>query len=157
MGATYFFALKSIYQVMEPYKALVCNRCVIEGFGGVFVLWHCFINFSLGVGAFVIGLSRISSFFSQYYHLLSYLINSSCKLVRWLDVTLPIFPSLTAPVTAVLSKHFVSWICIISEYSITIIVTQFTFFSSWEVLLGLNEYLTCDSRVFTHLKLDLLW
>ena len=43
----------------------VRNRCVIEVFGSVFVLSHCFLNFSVGVGAFVIGLSQISSFFSS--------------------------------------------------------------------------------------------
>ena len=43
----------------------VRNRCVIEVFGGVFfMLSHCFLDFSVGVGAFVIGLGRISSFFS---------------------------------------------------------------------------------------------
>ena len=41
----------------------VHNRCVIEVFSGVFVLSSCFLNFSGGVGAFVIGLSQISSFF----------------------------------------------------------------------------------------------
>ena len=35
----------------------VRNRCVIEVFG-------CFLDFSVGVGAFVIGLSQISFFFS---------------------------------------------------------------------------------------------
>ena len=35
----------------------VCNRCVIEVFGGVSVLSRCFFGFSVGVGAFVIGLS----------------------------------------------------------------------------------------------------
>ena len=40
------------------------NRCVIEVFGGVCVLSHCFLGFFVGVGAFVIGLSQISSFFS---------------------------------------------------------------------------------------------
>ena len=44
----------------------VCNRCVIEVFGRVFVLSRCFLDFSVGVGAFVIGLSQISSFFSNY-------------------------------------------------------------------------------------------
>ena len=39
------------------------NRCVIEVFGGVFMLSLCFLDFSVGVGAFVIGLSQISSFF----------------------------------------------------------------------------------------------
>ena len=40
----------------------VRNRCVIEVFGGVFVLSRCFLDFSVGIGAFVIGLSQISSF-----------------------------------------------------------------------------------------------
>ena len=35
----------------------VRNRCVIEIFGGVFMLSRCFLDFSVGVGAFVIGLS----------------------------------------------------------------------------------------------------
>ena len=43
---------------------LVRNRCVIEVFGGVFVFSRCFLDFSVGVGAFVIGLSQISSFFT---------------------------------------------------------------------------------------------
>ena len=42
----------------------VRNCCVIEGFGGVCVLSRCFFDFSDDVGAFVIGLSQISSFFS---------------------------------------------------------------------------------------------
>ena len=42
----------------------VRNHCVIEVFGGVFVLSHCFLDFSEGAGAFVIGLSKICSFFS---------------------------------------------------------------------------------------------
>ena len=33
-------------------------------FGGVFVLSLCYLHFSVGVGAFVIGLSQISSFSS---------------------------------------------------------------------------------------------
>ena len=42
----------------------VRNRCVIEVFGGVFVLSCCFLGFSVGVGAFVIGLSHIRRYFS---------------------------------------------------------------------------------------------
>ena len=42
----------------------VRNRYVIEVFGCVFVLSRCFLNFSVGVGAFVIGRSQISSFFT---------------------------------------------------------------------------------------------
>ena len=41
----------------------VRNRCVIEVFGGVFVLSRCFLDFSVGVRAIVIRLSQISSFF----------------------------------------------------------------------------------------------
>ena len=42
----------------------VRNRFLIEVFGGVFVFSRCFFDFSVGVGAFVIGLSQISSFFT---------------------------------------------------------------------------------------------
>ena len=42
------------------------NRCVIEVFGGVCVLSRCFLGFSVDAGAFVIGLSRISSYFSYF-------------------------------------------------------------------------------------------
>ena len=45
-------------------NSIRCNRCVNEGFGGVFVLSCCFLDFFVGVGVFVIGLSQISSFFS---------------------------------------------------------------------------------------------
>ena len=44
----------------------VCNRCAIEVFDGVFVLSRCFLDFSMSIGAFVVGLSQISSFFSYY-------------------------------------------------------------------------------------------
>ena len=47
---------------------LVRNRCVIEVFGGIFVLSRCFLDFSASIRAFVIGLSQISSFFSCYIH-----------------------------------------------------------------------------------------
>ena len=42
----------------------VRNRCVIEVFGGFFMMWRCYLDFSVGVWAFVIGLSQISSFLS---------------------------------------------------------------------------------------------
>ena len=45
----------------------VRNRCVIEVFGGVFVLSRCYLDFSVGVGAFVIGLSQISAFFTSSF------------------------------------------------------------------------------------------
>ena len=40
----------------------VRNRCVIEVLDGFFMLSRCFLDFSVGEGAFVIGLSQISSF-----------------------------------------------------------------------------------------------
>ena len=43
------------------------NGCVIEIVCGVFVLSCCFLDFSVGVGVFVIRLSQISSFFSERY------------------------------------------------------------------------------------------
>ena len=45
----------------------VCNCCVIELFVALFVLSLCPFDISVGVGAFVIGLSQISSFFSLYH------------------------------------------------------------------------------------------
>ena len=43
----------------------VRNRCVIKVFlWRFFMLSHCCLDFSVGVGAFVTGLSQISSFFS---------------------------------------------------------------------------------------------
>ena len=39
---------------------------VIEGFGGVFVLFLDFFLFSDGIGLFAIGLSQISSFLSMH-------------------------------------------------------------------------------------------
>ena len=42
----------------------VRNRWVIEDFRCVFVLSLLYLDFSVGVGAFVIGLSQISFFFS---------------------------------------------------------------------------------------------
>ena len=35
------------------------NRCLIEVFDGVFVLSYCFLDFSVGVGAFVTGMSQV--------------------------------------------------------------------------------------------------
>ena len=44
----------------------VRNRCVIELFVVLFVLSRCPFDISAGVGAFVTGLSQISSFFYSY-------------------------------------------------------------------------------------------
>ena len=41
----------------------VRNRCVIELFGDVFVLSCCPFDISVGIRAYFIGLSQISSFF----------------------------------------------------------------------------------------------
>ena len=45
----------------------VRNRCVIEVFCVVFVFSSCSLDCSVSVGAFVIGLSQISSFFTSDY------------------------------------------------------------------------------------------
>ena len=44
----------------------VSNRSVIELFVALFLLSFCPFDISVGVGAFVIGLSQISSFFSWW-------------------------------------------------------------------------------------------
>ena len=41
----------------------VSNHCVIKVLMAFFMLSGCFLDFSVGVGAFVIGLSQMSSFF----------------------------------------------------------------------------------------------
>ena len=46
----------------RPKSARSC--CVIEGFGGFIVLSCCFMDFSVGVEAFVVGLRQTSSLFS---------------------------------------------------------------------------------------------
>ena len=43
---------------------LVRNRCLIKVFVAFFILSRCFLDFSVDVGAFVVGLSQISSLFS---------------------------------------------------------------------------------------------
>ena len=47
-------------------------RCVIEVLVALFMLSRCFLDFSVSVGAFVIGLSQISSFLGlkeyMYYY-----------------------------------------------------------------------------------------
>ena len=55
----------SLVAVVTPTERpkSVRNRCVIEVFSCVFVLSSCFLDFSVGVGALVIGLSQIFSFF----------------------------------------------------------------------------------------------
>ena len=63
----------------------VRNRCVIEVFGGVFVFSHCFLDLSVGVGAFVIGRSQISSFFTirltaRYGVFMSLDVDFKCKV-----------------------------------------------------------------------------
>ena len=60
------FNLNSGVAVVTPTDRpkSVRNRCVIEVFGGVFVLSRCVLDFSVGVGAFAIGLSQTSSFLS---------------------------------------------------------------------------------------------
>ena len=49
----------------------VRNRCVIEFFVALFVSSLCPFDISNCVGAFVIGLSQISSFFSLQNHILT--------------------------------------------------------------------------------------
>ena len=45
---------------------IFCTACAYSTLMALFVLSHCPFDISVGVGAFVIGLSQISSFFSWY-------------------------------------------------------------------------------------------
>ena len=77
----------SLVAIVDPTDRpkSVLNRCVIEVFCGVFVLSRSFLDFSVGVGVFVIGLSRISSLFSSNW----------IAGVWWLSVWKNIFIKLT--------------------------------------------------------------
>ena len=46
----------------------VSNRCVINIFGGVFVLPVCYLEFPVRIGVFVVGLSQISVSLSLLYY-----------------------------------------------------------------------------------------
>ena len=58
--------LKHILQICLkfPYVKLLLKFNDSPHFIGAYTLSRCFLDFSVGVGAFVIGLSQISSFFS---------------------------------------------------------------------------------------------
>ena len=60
----------------------VRNRCVIKLFMTLFALSFCPFDNSADVGAFVIGLSQISSFFSYY----------SVKLLPWMSACFILWP-----------------------------------------------------------------
>ena len=66
----------------------VCNSCVIKVFGGVLVLSRCFLDCSVGVGAFVIGLSQISFFslificFNRKYSDIAEMVLMKLKLTK---------------------------------------------------------------------------
>ena len=61
--------LTSVRQIRRDFSqtrimTLIHVWLALEVFGGIFVLSRYFLDLSVGVGPFVIGLSRISSFFS---------------------------------------------------------------------------------------------
>ena len=69
-------------------------RCVIEVFGGVFVLSRCFLDFSVGVEDFVIGLSQVFSFSSSVIRdesplsiLVLCVLPELCSLLKWTYLT----------------------------------------------------------------------
>ena len=64
----------------------VRNLCVIDVFGGVFVLSRCFSDLSVVVGAFVIRLSQISSFFSyNNVHFFKYAFSPSIIMLAFFN------------------------------------------------------------------------
>ena len=68
----------SVINGLNDRPKSVRNRCVIELFVTLFVLSLCHFDISAGVGAYVIGLSQISSFFSSTTLL--------CRLGRFVDI-----------------------------------------------------------------------
>ena len=65
----------------------VRNRCVIEVFGGSFYVVPCFLDFSVGVRAFVIGLSQISSFFTYLVWAIFGITSHILNYFVWLRIT----------------------------------------------------------------------
>ena len=59
------------YRIPTERPKSIRKRCVMEDFGGVCMLSLCYFVFSVGVGALVIGLSQISSFFSHCFNVIS--------------------------------------------------------------------------------------
>ena len=55
------------------------NRCVIEVFGGVFVLSLCVFGFFVGIGALVRDLTQISSFLLTVLSLVNWCFNRESK------------------------------------------------------------------------------
>ena len=93
----------------------VRDRCVIEVFGGVFVLSRCFLDFSVGVGAFVIGQSQISFFFSLLVWSLS-------------DILYTLYPYFTIRMTnyhdlTVICYYCFMWVMFTQAYQINPSVT----------------------------------
>ena len=61
----------------------VRNRCVIELFVALFVLSLCPFDIFAGVGAFVVGLSQISSFFSSHLYTQTWASRLCCFTNYW--------------------------------------------------------------------------
>ena len=61
------FKLMTVVTPSDRPKS-VRNRCAIDFFGDAFVLSCCPFDISVGIKAFVMGLSQISSFFSFSIH-----------------------------------------------------------------------------------------
>ena len=61
----YASGVTACYSTDRPKS--VRNRCVIEVLVAFFMFSYCFLDFSVGVGAFVKGLSQISSFFFSLF------------------------------------------------------------------------------------------
>ena len=59
-----YTAFGVIKNIERSYTGLTTPSLSKRIFGGAFIL-RCFLDFSVGVGAFLIGLSQISSFFSS--------------------------------------------------------------------------------------------
>ena len=72
------FSLNKLDSALIELKSVRNCRRVVEVFGGVFVLSPCFLDFFVGVGSFVIGLSQISS----YYYMCAIRESSSSNWIR---------------------------------------------------------------------------
>ena len=84
----------------------VHNHCVIELFGDMFVLSRCPFDMSVGIGAFVVGLIQISSFFSLTTNMIEVgcickpilmVVTSAQSLLSWVFASILLWWSIFGP------------------------------------------------------------
>ena len=115
------------------------NRCVIEVFGGVCVLSHCFWVFSVVVWAFVVWLIQISSFFSSDPRP----VTMTSQPIRFFTNFMTWIPSLTFTESRVVSMEHLQRVWHVSRKRLSFRTPGSVPF--WDLLIPLLFSRTCRS------------